>query len=33
MFLTWGLTIFVGLWLLLADVDKVRKAKLIGNLK
>lgn len=28
---TWGIVVFVGLWLLLADVDKVRKAKLMGN--
>lgn len=28
---TWGIVIFIGLWLLLGDVDKVRKAKLMGN--
>jgi len=29
--LTWGLTIFAGLWLLLADVAPVRRAKMMGN--
>ena len=28
---TWGLIVFVGLWLLLADVTPVRRAKLMGN--
>ncbi|MEP7216431.1 MAG: hypothetical protein ABI782_09265 [Anaerolineaceae bacterium] len=28
--LTWGLIVFVGLWLILADVGAVRKAKLMG---
>jgi hypothetical protein len=28
---TWGLIVFVGLWLLLADVAPVRRAKLMGN--
>src|SRR5213595_851733 len=28
---TWGLIVFVGLWLILADVGAVRKAKLMGN--
>jgi hypothetical protein len=27
----WGLTIFIGLWLVLADVKPVTKAKLMGN--
>jgi len=29
--LMWGVVIFIGLWLLLGDVDKIRKAKLMGN--
>ena len=29
--LTWGLTVFVGLWLVLADVKPVPKAKLMGS--
>jgi len=28
---TWGLIVFVGLWLILADIGVVRKAKLMGN--
>ena len=28
---TWGLIVFVGLWLILADVKPVTKAKLMGN--
>jgi hypothetical protein len=28
---TWGLIVTVGLWLILADVGAVRKAKLMGN--
>jgi hypothetical protein len=28
---TWGLIVFVGLWLILADAGAVRKAKLMGN--
>ena len=28
---TWGLIVYVGLWLILADVGAVRKAKLMGN--
>ncbi len=28
---TWGLIVFVGLWLILSDVGAVRKAKLMGN--
>ena len=28
---TWGVIVFVGLWLLLADVAPVRRAKLMGN--
>jgi len=28
---SWGVVIFVGLWLLLADVKPIAKAKLIGN--
>ena len=28
---TWGLIVFVGLWLILADIGAVRKAKLMGN--
>lgn len=28
---TWGLIVFVGLWLILADVNPVSKAKLMGN--
>jgi hypothetical protein len=26
----WGLIVFIGLWLILRDVDPVRKAKLMG---
>jgi len=29
--LTWGATIFAGLWLVLRDVNPVTKAKLMGN--
>ena len=29
--LAWGLIVFVGLWLILADIGAVRKAKLMGN--
>ena len=28
---TWGLIVFVGLWLLLADVAPVRRAQLMGR--
>ena len=28
---TWGLIVYVGLWLILADIGAVRKAKLMGN--
>jgi hypothetical protein len=28
---TWGLTVFLGLWLVLRDVNRVTKAKLMGN--
>jgi len=28
---TWGAVIFVGLWLVLRDVNPVVKAKLMGN--
>jgi len=28
---TWGLIVFAGLWLILADIGAVRKAKLMGN--
>ena len=28
---TWGLIVTVGLWLILADVGAIRKAKLMGN--
>jgi len=28
---TWGVIVFVGLWLILADIGAVRKAKLMGN--
>ena len=28
---TWGVIVFVGLWLILADVKPVPKAKLMGN--
>ena len=28
---SWGIIIFIGLWLLLADVSPVSKAKLMGN--
>ena len=28
---TWGLIVFVGLWLILADLKPVTKAKLIGS--
>ena len=27
----WGLIVFIGLWLILADVKPVLKAKLMGN--
>jgi hypothetical protein len=27
----WGVIVFIGLWLLLADVAPVRRAKLMGN--
>ena len=27
----WGLIVFIGLWLLLADVGPVRRAKMMGN--
>ena len=29
--LAWGVIVFVGLWLVLADVGAVRKARLMGN--
>lgn len=29
--LTWGVIVFIGLWLILRDVNAVRKAKLMGN--
>jgi hypothetical protein len=29
--LTWGVIVFVGLWLVLADVSPVAKAKLMGQ--
>ena len=29
--LTWGAIIFVGLWLVLRDVDQVAKARLMGS--
>ena len=29
--LTWGLVIFVGLWLVLRDVEPVTKARLMGQ--
>ena len=28
---TWGVIVFVGLWLILADIGPVRKARLMGN--
>jgi hypothetical protein len=28
---TWGVIVFIGLWLILADMGAVRKAKLMGN--
>ena len=28
---TWALVIFIGLWLILADIGPVRRAKLMGN--
>ncbi len=28
---TWGVIVWVGLWLILADLGAVRKAKLMGN--
>ena len=28
---TWGVIVFIGLWLILADIGAVRKAKLMGN--
>jgi hypothetical protein len=27
---TWGVIVFIGLWLILRDVDPVKKAKLMG---
>ena len=27
----WGVVVFAGLWLILADIGAVRKAKLMGN--
>ena len=29
--IAWGLIVFIGLWLILADVKPVAKAKLMGN--
>jgi hypothetical protein len=29
--LVWGLVVFVGLWLILKDIDAVAKAKLMGQ--
>lgn len=29
--LTWGLIVFIGLWLILRDVNPVKRAKLMGN--
>ncbi len=29
--LAWGVIVFIGLWLILADIGAVRKAKLMGN--
>jgi hypothetical protein len=29
--LTWGLIVFIGLWLILRDVDPVKRAKLMGR--
>jgi hypothetical protein len=29
--LTWGLVVFIGLWLILRDVNAVTRAKLMGN--
>jgi hypothetical protein len=29
--ITWGVIVFVGLWLILADIGAVRSAKLMGN--
>ena len=29
--IVWGLVVYVGLWLILADVKPVAKAKLMGN--
>ena len=29
--LTWGVIVFIGLWLLLADITPVRRAKLMRN--
>jgi len=28
---TWGLIVFIGLWLILRDVNPVKKAKLMGS--
>ncbi len=28
---SWGLIVFIGLWLILGDVNRVAKAKLMGN--
>ncbi len=29
--IAWGLIVFFGLWLILADIGAVRKARLMGN--
>jgi hypothetical protein len=29
--LTWGLIVFIGLWLILRDVNPITRAKLMGN--
>lgn len=29
--LTWGLLVFIGLWLILADIKPVARAKLMGS--
>lgn len=28
---TWGIVVFIGLWLILTDINPVRKAKLMGS--
>jgi hypothetical protein len=28
---TWGIVIFIGLWLIFRDIDPVKRAKMMGN--